>query len=102
MKYLALIFLLFTVNASAESIHSEDATIWGYVQKEGTEIGVEGVHIALTLKRCGLDDYILTAWTGVDGRYYIGGLDAGVYIVKPMADGKEFKPEEIVVKIEKE
>ena len=80
-----LILLLFTSTAFAQDA---PFTVGGTLKTPSGNIWV-GATVTATKVLCGDDLYIMAGQTGVDGKYFFGGLEKGKYLLE--AKGK-FNP----------
>ena len=98
MKILVMILLLFAVSAQAQECIDPipDNVICGKLTSD--DVDVEMIEIEIARYVCGSDVHVLTTWTGVDGWYWIGGLDNATYIVTPKQEGYIFTPENAMIK----
>ena len=84
----------------ATTAHADD-TLWQQIMYQGKPL--EGVKITIKIFFCNEDnsDSILvkTTQTGSDGKWFIGGLMAGNYLITPEKEGFRFEPAMAVVKL---
>ena len=92
-----LILLLFTSTAFAQE-QEIPFSLFGYVFHNGQPVA--GAKVTATKIQCGEDLKIMTAETGVDGRYFFGNLPHGKIMLEEMS-GKS-KPDYSVKHMDKQ